>query len=262
MAINEIRRDLRRIIKNNNVAALKTGTEIEDMGLDEILFFRKISENIMPLIVKIGGPEARQDIRTCLKADVDCILAPMVETVYALRNFIESVHEISAEYKKPIPKLAMNLESITAYNNLDLMIDSTVFKYLYQVTIGRGDFSKSIHLSVDDDEIISLTANAVKKLKRCGVVTSVGGGLKLESIASVLPKLPTDRMNTRHIVILNNKSFQKNPVKNLFEILLFERKLYESMCTIFPERKNFYKNRIEILDARLGPIRAVSAVKN
>ncbi|MDH5718446.1 MAG: aldolase/citrate lyase family protein [Spirochaetia bacterium] len=256
----ELRNDLVRLKKEDNIVAIKTGTEIEDMGKEEIRFFRRISENILPLIVKIGGPEARQDIRVCLDLRVDCVLSPMIETVYALRNFLESILEIAEEKNAALPKIAMNLESITAYSNLDAMIDSTAFKHLYQVTIGRGDFSKSVHLTVDDDELTALTANALRKLKRSGIVTSVGGGLKLETIAKTSSKLPTDRFNSRHMVLERNKSFQKNPVKYLFNALLFEKKLYEKMALIFPERKVFYYKRINVINNRLGPIQAVSSL--
>ena len=68
--IAELRRRLLGLQQNNVVVALKTGTEVEDMDFAEIALMREVSRdngrNFMPLVVKIGGPEARRDIRDCL----------------------------------------------------------------------------------------------------------------------------------------------------------------------------------------------------
>ena len=65
----------------------------------------------MKLNVKIGGCEARNDIFFCSNLKVDSIVAPMVESSYALKKFIQVVP------KEYLGNLFINLESKTAFNN-------------------------------------------------------------------------------------------------------------------------------------------------
>lgn len=242
----------------NQIVALKTGTEVEDMGFDEIALMREISSiggrTIMPLIVKIGGPEARRDIRDSLAIGVDVLLAPMVETVYALTNFVETAQVIMRE-TGVTTRLAFNLETSTAMKNLDSMIATGAFAALAQVTIGRGDLSKSMHLGVDDEEVLNQTRTALVKLARQKKLTSVGGGLSVHNIADMCDKLPADRFNTRHVVFENNKIFARDAARNLSEGLYFEQSLYEAMAELNPARAGFYADRMRHLEERLPHLR-------
>ena len=257
-AIQDLRSYLSAIVEPGIICGLKTGTEIEDMGYDEILFMRQISRNIVPLTVKIGGPEARQDIRSCLKMGIDCILAPMVESVYALNNFVSTVLEISEEEEYVLPELAMNLESATAYRNLDDMIASRSFEQLSHVTIGRGDLSKSMHLSVDDEVVITITARAIRKLKNSGKKTSVGGGLLPQSAMMLAAAINSHKFNTRHVVVANSKEYRKNPSMHVYKALQFELELYAAMADAFPERKEFYLKRSTVVRDRMGGLQLLT----
>ncbi|MBS0616819.1 MAG: hypothetical protein JSR44_01430 [Spirochaetes bacterium] len=253
-----LRQKLQTLQTRHQVVALKTGTEVEDMSFDEIAVMREISiasgTTLMPLVVKIGGSEARRDMRECLAIGVDVILAPMVETVYALTNFVETAETIMRETGKRA-YLAMNLETGTAVQNLGAMINSKAFAALAQVTIGRGDLSKSMHLTVDDDEVLTVTQNALTKLKRQGKLTSVGGGLSVHNIVAMADLLPSDRFNTRHIAFENSEAFARDAARNLSEGLYFEQALYEALAAINPGRAEFYNERNKQLEERLPRLR-------
>lgn len=259
---NSLRQQLQHLTRSAQIAALKSGTEVEDMSFEEIAVLRQLSKEIVPLVIKIGGPEARQDIRNCIKHDVDMILAPMVETVYALTNFVETAVSIIEEKESNHIQLAFNLESKTAYSNLDAMIQSRAFAMLSQVTIGRGDLSKSMHLAVDDDEVTRVTISALKRLSRNRVTTSVGGGLTVKNIPSMAATLPSDRFNTRHIVLHNNKKFQTNPAQSLFNGLAFEKDLYLLLAELFQDRSNYYQKRALVLEQRMGNIKVLTGKKS
>ncbi|MDH4262844.1 MAG: HpcH/HpaI aldolase/citrate lyase family protein [Spirochaetia bacterium] len=251
--LKNLQEKLKILNESHHVLGLKTGTEVEDMGFDEIGFIKAIAGNL-PLTVKIGGPEARNDIRQCIKIGVDIILAPMVETVYALTNFVKTVESIVEEMNVGLPKLAVNIESKTAVKNLDEMLHSKSVSRLYQATIGRSDLSKSMHLSVDDAEVINSARQAIKKLNRHGLVTSVGGGITMENISSMILEMPMNKINTRHVVFSNTRAFQKNPAKHLFHAMMFEKFLYQSLALIFPERTAFYRKRENVITVRMGNI--------
>ncbi|HRP68274.1 MAG TPA: aldolase/citrate lyase family protein, partial [Turneriella sp.] len=211
--MNDLRERFYLLAEHHQVVALKTGTEVEDMDMDEIALMREIAPK-SPLTVKIGGPEARRDMRECLAVGVDVLLAPMVESVYSLINFVETAETIMCETNKNV-RLAMNLETALAIHNLDAMIASKAFVSLSQVTIGRGDLSKSMNLRVDDEEVLSLTRNVLIKLARQNKLTSVGGGLSVQNISVMAEVLPASRFNTRHVVFNNSEEFAQNAAVNL-----------------------------------------------
>lgn len=261
MDLKSLRQELLFLKANHHVVALKTGTEIEDMSFEEIRLLReltKISEHEkIPLIVKVGGPEARNDIRNMLKMEVDMVLAPMVESVYALVNFVTTALELMEEERTKV-QLAINLETQTALQNLDLMLDSEAIKHLHQVTIGRGDLSKSMHLSVDDEEVLQKTALALRKLKKQGLLTSVGGGLSLQNITILSRRIMSHRLNTRHIVLENSHEFRKKAQEHLYEALSFECRLYRFFAQKFPEKQKFYEKREKVLLERMEYLPVIS----
>ena len=144
------------------LVALKGGTEVEDMTYDELLFLKQIAINL-PVIVKIGGPEARNDIRYCKSIAIDGILAPMIESEYALENFITAVLDIYKE--ATLPYLAINVETITAYHNLSAIYTNPYFSYINQITVGRSDLSQSMKKRVDDDDVLYAKAHIYVKMK-------------------------------------------------------------------------------------------------
>lgn len=253
--LENLRLHLQRLKAQHCVVALKTGTEVEDMDAAEIAILREISASVeLPLIVKIGGPEARRDMRECLAMGVDVLLSPMVESVYALTNFVETAHELIRDSAKEA-KLAINLETALAIHNLDAMIASQAFAALTQVTIGRGDLSKSMNLSVDDEEVLTTTRGALARLNRQKKLTSVGGGLSVHNIGSMAELLPSARFNTRHMVFENSEIFARDAARHLSEGLYFEQALYEALALMNPQRAAFYTERNKKLEERLPILR-------
>lgn len=261
LLISSLRASLMELREDYPVVSLKSGTEIEDMSFEEISFLREISQGVLPLIIKIGGPEARQDIRNCLNHRVDVILAPMVESVYALSNFVATVKEISEEQEKPMPSLAINLETYNAYTHFDNMMESSAFEKLSQVTVGRGDFSKSMHLDVDDEEVIQMTNSIVHRVKRHGYVSSVGGGLNIKTIGKISQRIETARFNSRHVGVANNYDFRSRPIQTLYAMLQFENELYMALNEQFPQREKFYQKRMDAINKRCGNLTLVEEAK-
>ena len=261
--IKNLRKKLLLLKQKNSVIGVKGGTEVEDMTLEELSFLRELSEGIIPLTVKIGGAEARQDIRMMIALHTDCILAPMIESVYALTRFVEAVQDMISEKKLQLklsskqiiqkreePKLAFNLETITAVSLLDNFIESQAFSFIDQVTLGRDDLSRSMHLNIDDNEVIKKSQKAIRKIKNQGKYTSLGGGLSLKNIKRISETIESDYLNTRNVTFKNDKNFKKKPENNLFQILNWEKSLYSFFIRVFPKRSDYYDKRIKILSER------------
>lgn len=258
LLISSLRASLMELREDYPLISLKSGTEIEDMSFAEIGFLKKVAHGIVPLVIKISGPEARQDIRNCMYLGIDVILAPMVESVYSLQNFVATIKEIKEELQTAEPDLAINLETAHAYEVFDDMIESSAFEALSQVTVGRGDLSKSMHLGVDDDEVIQITNSIVKRVNRLGYISSVGGGLNLKTISQISQQIDTARFNSRHVGVVNNYDFRSRPIQTLFAMLQFENELYLALAQQFPQRALFYQKRMDTIAERCGYLSLVS----
>ena len=70
------------------------------------------------------------DMNNCLLLDADGIVAPMVESSFALENFITSTdNNIPPQLRKKI-NFFVNIESKTAYENIQGILNSDSCKYL------------------------------------------------------------------------------------------------------------------------------------
>ena len=105
--------------------------------------------------MKIGGCEAISDINNCLVLNVDGMVAPMVESPFALEKFITSLDDNLTPQLRQKIKCYVNIESKTAYDNITDIISSDYCRYLNGIVLGRSDLCKSFGLTksnVNDDE--------------------------------------------------------------------------------------------------------------
>ena len=63
MMTDRLRKKLWYLRDSYGIVGVKGGTEVEDMSFEELAILRELSKDIVPMMVKIGGPEARNDIR-------------------------------------------------------------------------------------------------------------------------------------------------------------------------------------------------------
>ena len=246
---DRLRKKLLYLRESHGIIGVKGGTEVEDMSFNELSILRDISNEIVPMIVKIGGPEARNDIRECLKLKVDGILAPMIESDYGLLNFTETIMEISTYNLKPL-YLSINLETITGYYNINSIINHPSFKKIHQVTVGRTDLAGSMELPINHKDVMNITLDIVSRVKNMGKVTSVGGKIDALSAQEIKNLVQPDRINTRQISIDLNKS--KNLTFSVCEALSFEMDLCKLFIEVDATKKDIYLKRIEDTKLRIG----------
>ncbi len=233
--------------KEYGLVAIKGGTEVEDMTFDEIAFFKELGYPELPLIVKIGGPEARNDIRALKEIGVQGILGPMVESEYALKNFVECSLDIYKDAEMPL--LAINIETITAYDNLHRITSSDYFQHISQVTVGRSDLSASMHRKNDDEEVFHVTEYIVRWSKDMGKVTSVGGKITAANAPVIRNRVRPHRINTRHMVFDLSRCLDIAAAVNAG--LEFEIELYRAFTKVEPSKKTVYSRLIENTRTRL-----------
>ena len=98
-------------LKKFGIKAVKQSLEDEGATFKDIELMRKITLKAgVDLNVKIGGCEAKNDIYFCKQIKVNSIVAPMVESEYALRKFIQ----VAYDPKDKFTKLFINIETKSA----------------------------------------------------------------------------------------------------------------------------------------------------
>ena len=234
------------------VVGIKQSFEDEGALPQDILTMRRITEQIgLNLSIKIGGCEAKTDIQFCKSINADKIVAPMVETSFALTKFIESIINI--------PKLNfyVNIESKTAYENLDNILSSPSSKLLSGIVIGRSDLTKSYGFGkdyVDSPQMQDIVYKALVKCKEYNITTLMGGNISSKS-SKFVKKLYKEKLleyiETRNVIIkLNNKNIN-NIASIIKSSLIFESKwlqykanYYNKIGKEYTDRSNLILNRI------------------
>lgn len=244
--MKSLREKLQWLRDKYSVIGVKGGTEIEAMTFDDIYTMRSVSDGILPMTVKIGGAEARNDIDYMMSIGVDTILAPMIESPYALRNFVRTMN---AADKERCCRIAVNIETIFAYNNLTAIFAMGEFEQVYSVTVGRTDLSGSLGMNVDSDRVTEITADIVRKAKQYDKMTSVGGKIMPDNAELVRTGARPAAINTRHIII---DASAANITESVYYALLWERDFYLRLRDLYPLRAEFYSLRIMSVENRIN----------
>ncbi len=207
-------------LKNLGASGIKISFEDEGALYNEIVSMRNLTAMAgMELSIKIGGCEAKRDIVDCIDVNCDTIVAPMVETNFALTKFIKSLE--CYNYKKG---KGFNLETIQAYNNLH-SIDLSVVDF---VTLGRVDFVSSMNMdrtSVDTDMILNIAINIFTKARTNNTKCYLGGAISINSkgfIKKLIDMGLLDKFETRYIIYdIHAMDFSK------FEELIYWGNVFE-----------------------------------
>jgi len=206
----EILKDLR---DNHGVTEVKAEFESEGTRLNELMRLKDVALTAgLNIALKIGGPEAARDLMDALLVGVSCVVAPMVESAYAFKKFMEMMAKYTPlEFYAPNESgrdtaIAINIETFQAYNNLDEILAYPHIDRLKRITVGRVDLCGSLGLSRDDinsNRILEITQDICRKARAHGVGTTIGGGIARESIPFInklVEKNLLDRFETRKIV--------------------------------------------------------------
>src|SRR3990167_7992922 len=103
-----------------NVLEVKAEFEAEGTRLDEAIRLKEIVDNAgLGLMIKIGGAEAIRDIFDAQLLDVSGLVAPMIESPYALRKYLDAIETFVPKELQNNIKFGVNIETIQAYSNLE-----------------------------------------------------------------------------------------------------------------------------------------------
>jgi len=210
-------------LKDLGCSGIKISYEDEGALLNEMITMRYLTASVnLGLSVKIGGCEAKRDIVDCIDLGCDTIVAPMIESSFALKKFFNSLNQYSYNKEKGI-----NLETINAYKCLDELENE--FKNLNFVTVGRVDFVGSLNKDrnfVNTDDMLEIVKNIFTKARNHNTKCYLGGAISIESqdfIRKLFQLNLLDKFETRYIIFDCHKiNFEKFDellyIANVFEI--------------------------------------------
>ena len=251
---------LKDLRDNYNVVEVKTEFEDEAARLNEIMRLKDVVEKVgLGLIIKIGGPEAVRDMYDAYIVWVTGIVAPMVESAYALKKYLSAINTFIPQDVSLYIKFAVNIETIQAFQNLDEMFITKGLERLGRITIGRVDLSGSMGLHRDDincQQVFEITREVCQKARRIGLETTLGGGIARESIPFIRRLWEDrllDRFETRKIVFKVQETFDEAIIErgivraNCFELLWLEnkRKYYTRIANEDVERIKMLRSRVD-----------------
>jgi len=235
---------LKHLHEEHNVIGIKQSTEDEGALHNDILTMRRITESCnLKLSVKIGGCEAKTDIDFCNMIGSNGIVAPMVESEFAMQKFIESTINIQDM------KYYINVESKTAYKNLSHILKSPSSKLLSGIVIGRSDLVKSYGYDkkqVDTKFINDIVKDILIQCKKYNLDTLMGGNISPTSSVFIKEMYGAKLLNyieTRNVIIQLTDKNCNNISEVIKSSLMFESDWLEYKANFHSKISENYTNR-------------------
>jgi len=203
---------------------IKAEFEAEGSSFNDLVRLRRITEKAgVPLFLKIGGVEALRDIKDSLELGVDGLIAPMVESRFGLKKFIEAYNSV---YKNHKIKLSINIETKNAIEQIDDILLSA-HGFIDNITLGRTDLSASFmdeSVFPDSSFILDLVGYIGRKAHAEGLSYTVGGSISSQTIEKfqMMPNIIKDvkSIETRKVVLPRDVMLNSEGALN--EALRFE----------------------------------------
>ncbi|OGH69561.1 MAG: hypothetical protein A3C90_00285 [Candidatus Magasanikbacteria bacterium RIFCSPHIGHO2_02_FULL_51_14] len=221
--------------ENFGAVGVKAEFEAEGTRLNELIRLKDIvSRAGLTLMVKIGGPEAVRDILDALIVGVSGIVAPMVESAYALKKYFLALEKYIPADVLGEMVCAANVETRQAYQNFGEMLGHPKIDLLDFATIGRVDLSGSMGLNreeINSEQMFHITKDICEMARKANIKTAMGGGISKQAIPFIgrlVNDRLLDRFETRKIIFSAPQAINNADVSlikaNQFELLWLQNK--------------------------------------
>ena len=245
---------LKSLRDDYGVIGIKAEFEAEGTRIDELMRLIEIVRKLnLKLGIKIGGCEAMKDLMECKQFGTEYIIAPMVETDYALK-FIEAKNKIFDDEERKVTEFLINIETKSTTDNLDKIIKlNNVYSKQDKINgwvFGRVDYTMSQGLNRDDINtskvITDAVVNVAKEAKKNDLNLVVGGAVSIDAldILKQVKNVHLNRFETRKVIFSSEALEIKNLEKGMLEAINFE-------LLWLKNKKNYYGTIFKEDDKRI-----------
>ena len=256
---NKMVKILRDLKDNHNVIGVKAEFEAEGTRVEEALRLKEVvTKSGLELTIKIGGCEALKDMYDARAIGVANLVAPMIESPYALKKFLLSAKKAFPEDERKGISFLVNIETVDGYKNFERMLEIKEISELNGVVLGRVDMTGSLGLSREDvnaKQILEIAKDIFSKAKKIGLKCIVGGGVAkealpfLKNLAGLL-----DRYETRKVIFKCPEALNDKAEKGILKAVGFELMWLKNKRDFYGMIFEEDKHRIDMLQARYEKI--------
>nr|WP_294847247.1 aldolase/citrate lyase family protein [uncultured Sphingomonas sp.] len=156
---------------DQDIIAIKGEFEAEGLSRDSIAAETIYAARLgLGYLVKIGGCEAKSDMRFLRQIGIKSIVAPMIESAFAMSKYQAMLPEGAFDH------VGVTIETIDAVDRIEAILDAGV--KLTEVTVGRTDLTASYGGSgVESPRTIEMVKTVARAAKARGLKTTMGGSV-------------------------------------------------------------------------------------
>ncbi len=205
---------LKDLKENHHVIGVKAEFEAEGTRMEEALRLKEVVTKAgLELFIKIGGCEAIKDMFDARTIGVKGIVAPMIETGYAMSKYIRSTRFVFPQEERAEMEFLISVETKTGLDHLDDMIARPEFKEVTGLVLGRVDMAGSLGLTREDinsPTIFDIAYQMCETIRPTGKNMVIGGGVSAHSLPffARLPQGVLTKFETRKIIFDASASLQ------------------------------------------------------
>ena len=249
----DVLKDLR---ENHLVIGVKAEFEAEGTRLEEALRLKEVCMRAgLGLTIKIGGCEALRDMYECRVIGVERIVAPMVESAYALSKYLAAVALAFPPDERNEVAFTVNIETATACRAIDEMLETANIASLNGVVMGRVDLTGSLGMTreeINSRPIFELAREVFVKTKRRSLANAIGGGVSAHSLPFFreLPAGVLDYFETRKVLFGCPGAIEDGADKGILKAVGFELMWLKNKRDYYQLIASEDDQRIRMLESR------------
>ena len=256
---------LKDLKENHFVVGVKAEFEAEGTRMEEAMRLKEVVTKAgLDLTIKIGGCEAIRDMYDARSIGVTRIVAPMIETAYALKKYLQATHMVYPQDEWKNVDFLINIETKEGYKNFDSMMALPGVDQLKGIVLGRVDMTGSMGLTREDinaDPVFDIAKDLFVRAKKHDKECVIGGGVSAASLDFFrrLPAGTLDRYETRKVLFQLPGAIDKNADKGILKAVGFElmwlknkREFYGSIYQEDAQRIDMLQKRYDKLIEEAG----------
>lgn len=243
-------------LKDFGCIGIKAEFEAEGTRDGELVWISTLArKNNLPITLKIGGCEALRDLFVAKQFDIEKVVAPMIESSYALKKYTQSIRKVFPSKDR---KFLFNVETISGFDKiLEIFEVAKNDEYIDGIVFGRVDFVGSLGMS--RSQINTSYVNYFGNLTSTFNMEFIVGGSIDDSSYGQLKNMPNvTGFETRKLIFDSSiiHSINENQFSRMiglcvkFELLWLEWKKehYSFIAREDQDRIELLENRVKLYD--------------